>query len=296
MPAEEELSPEEKLLRVIQDSPPDVVGKKSGQKGEAIDRIDKIDTIDKADTIDKTDATDKIDKADATDKVESVKHKGRPASLLGLRKTDASENDYSPAAPVGTRRSPVTLPKSKLVHGTTIHIVNRVLGAAVGLLAAGLVWELFAARPSMPESPGGGVSTQHREIVPLEPEAVYVDAISKRNIWGLDDAPQTPNGTVIKLVPGDADFARISDYVSKHVKLSGVSRSADTADSFAVIVDQRTRSMRYPGIGDALPFKVDNGAEVSLVVDEILEDRVILLFEGKEGTKTLILQGGGKGQ
>ncbi len=274
MPAEEELSPEEKLLKVIQDAP-----ENDGDVGKTTD-------VEKGDVQGTTDAKRATDagKTPAVEKATDVE-KG---DVQGTDVEDGGDDVVAAELAPATVHAPATVAKSKLAPGTTIRTVNRVIGAALALLLVGLVWEIFAARPDMPKTPDGGTAPSDNTIVPLDHVGVYVAAVTNRDLF----LPygQVPNDGLPQR-PVDESFKKIASYVAKNVRLSGVSKSDDPAESFAVIADQNRKSMRYPRVGDTLNVEVADGVEIPLEVKAIHLNRVILLFKGRKGEKTLILKG-----
>ncbi len=259
MPAEEELSPEEKLLKVIQDVPDEQTA--DVEKATAVEKGDDQKTTDvEKDDVQETHVEDGGD--------------------------DVVAAELAPA----TVHAPATVAKSKLAPGTTIRTVNRVIGAALALLIVGLVWEIFAARPDMPETPTGGESAMRPTIVPLGPVGEYVAAATNRDLF-------IPYGTEVIIeqgrpkAPRDESFEKVANYVAKNVKLSALSRSEDSADSFAIIVDERRGAMHYPGVGDELPVEIAEGVEVTLALTKIREGSVVLIYKGQKGERSIILKG-----
>lgn len=167
--------------------------------------------------------------------------------------------------------------RSRAGSGASLKIVNRGLGVAAVLLFVVVVFELFAARPVLPKPPenAGSPFKVMGAIVMPHPETNY---LNQRSLIGDPLLANSTNRSPRDGVPGPSPLVQITNYLTENVKLEGVSISEEADQGFAAITEKG--ATRYVKIGGSMSVQVDGKPE-KIILDRIQRETLIFLF-GKE--------------
>ena len=297
MSADQDLSPEEKLLKVIQDgddeataptaadspatetqaappkhvapaaakarapakkAPPAAVsstepGAASGKKPEGKTVKAGAEPIgSKATTGKKAAAKPKLGVKKSAKTAEGEK----PALKKSAKKKDkkaADKPDGKDAAADVPQQAPVPARAGSVrTRGGVFRTVNMALVASALLLAGAIVWEIFAARQTMPEQPvAEGLAVREATAVPLGTLAEHVELFRLRDPWLWLQKITTGSTNVVF----GGGFGEVAQYVKQNMILDGVSYSAATAaESSAAITDRRRGETYFLAIGHPVPI------------------------------------------
>lgn len=167
--------------------------------------------------------------------------------------------------------------------GSSLRLINRVMGVAAVLLFVVVVLELLAAKPVLPKPlQNAGSPVQFPgAIVQPHPETNYVPA--SRHLFG------DLNAAVVEVVPltnkvAKGAVSQITSYLAENVKLEGVSLSDAANQTFVAVTEKGIT--RYLRIGAELTVPVD-GKQEKIVLDRIVKDEVYFQY----GDKSIPLKG-----
>lgn len=314
MPSDQEITPEEKLLKVIQSGGP-APGAARKQPASVSPDTDKTVTAEtrigpkpvakiKPRVAGKPavvlGASKKKDKPTAEPAQEPEKAaKKSPASGDGEkgagRKDRRGKAPASDGAALGGTPPPEEPAEPEHVHRRkiehsptlTIRVINRMLAASFIALMVGFVWEIRAARPVAPRD----VDEEPRIVTPdvivgLGEVKDYVTPAEERNIW------LPPNANAGGIVDPDPDppaddwSGKVKQYADKSLRLVGVSIYDEEPERSFGVVDDKVEGTSYNlRLNDkvSLKLRIDGSARpFDFTVKKVAEDELILDFEGSE--------------
>jgi hypothetical protein len=119
------------------------------------------------------------------------------------------------------------------------------------LLAGAIVWEIFAARQTMPEQPvAEGLKVREAVAAPLGTLAEHEELFRLRDPWLWLE--KKTNGPEVVFSSG---FEEVAQYVKQNMILDGVSCStAGPSESSAAITDRRHGETYFLAIGHPVPI------------------------------------------
>ncbi len=289
---EENLSPEEKLLKVIQEG---------SEEDEAEPSEPSVDQ--------KTEAAapDIVAEPVAAAVPESAAVEEQPALKLKTQEEDPAgspepEPDESPAVGrigvsamqedssfVGSLKRAFNPDSEGGLSGVlSIKAFNKALSACIMVLTVFVVLEIYKAVSANSAHATGDPGDQQRletgQATELDPLKDFLTDISKRpNIFGFKKiVKQSPmNREIRQVVVGWRDYARVN------LSLSGIHCDrAKPADSLVALNDKQTKATHFVQPGDMFIVTVDS-QNIEIEVEEILPNRVKL----KRGEEREVLTG-----
>lgn len=324
--ADQELSPEEKLLKVIQEedgsaedtpvaseatppasSPEPVVAGATPEKEVAkkapvakaaatAAKVGKVPAAEKgkagAKTIGKAKPAEK--KVAAKSKpgagkkpekvpapVKKVKKKGDDKAATSAAAADAAA-EASREVPSGTG----TVRK----RGGVFRTVNITLVAAAVLLAGALVWEIFAARQTIPAQPEAqGLSQSEVTTVPLGSEKEHVELFRLRDPWLWMQRPTTTS-TVTTVISGG--FGEVAQYVKQNMLLDGVSLATEDESGAAALTDRRRGETYFLAVGHPVPILglIPSTEPQKLTLGNVRDNGVTLSYDDQGKSREIHIQ------
>lgn len=198
----------------------------------------------------------------------------KPAAPKQLGGGGSPPRQLGQTPPVGPAKNTKTNPMG------VVATINRVIMAASAVIFIGVVWEIMAARPPMPVEPGEMIAVKPNIATNAPPSFQEVARIvDDRNIWQFKFVSPVSNTNGISPL--------LKDLVKEKIKIEGISFIRDMPDdSFVVLTvagkNGKTDAFKKNAmVGVDLPLG-DNGSEKAcqLIVDTVKEDAVILSYEG----------------
>lgn len=314
MPSDQEITPEEKLLKVIQSGGP------APGKGKAAKPVstgsDTDDTVTAETRVGPKPvakikpriagkpagvlkASKKKDEpaAEPAPKPEETKKKGAVAKKEAARKAKPEKAAGGADSALGGAPRPVEragtgpLQRRKIERSPTLTIcfINRIIAACFVALLFGFAWEIKATRPVAPRDVGDTppiIVTSEESIVGLGEETEYTEPAKLRNLWLPPDANGQTNE--VKIVPptGGNLSARLTQYAASNLRLVGVSIYEDEPErSFVVVHDKATGEIHNLKLNGKtnMELPIDKpGTPFGVTVKKVSKENLFIDFEGTE--------------
>ena len=304
MASDQEITPEEKLLKVIQSGGP------APGKGKAAKPVstgpDPDDTVTAETRVGPKPvakikpriagkpagvlkASKKKDEpaAEPAPKPEETKKKGAVAKKEAAGKAKPEKAAGGADSVLGTG----LLQRRKIERSPTLTIclINRILAACFVALLFGFAWEIKATRSVAPRDAGDTppiIVTSEESIVGLGEETEYTEPAKLRNLW----LPPDPNGQTneVKIEPptGGNLSARLTQYAASNLRLVGVSIYEDEPErSFVVVHDKATGEIHNLKLNGKtnMELPIDKpGTPFGVTVKKVSKENLFIDFEGTE--------------
>ncbi len=275
MSPEQQVTPEEKLLRVIQggndDAQTDAPSPDPQQQAEP-------PTV--AATTPKPVATAKPEPTPSPDPkpVSTQTPKLAPPTPDTVPETfDNAPVTIAPAEIGMQEEDPIVPPvqqrRIRIASGMSLKLVNTGLGAMLTILVACLALQLHSAGAGTLDPVDPGTIVQHaNEITAMDPEQEFVELAAKRDIFLEFTGIKQPTNN-IAAIPEEID-----QYI-KRLRLEGVSIHSDNpTTSFAVITDTEANETHYPRVGSSISLTPD----IAVILRKIGQRTVTLRFGNRD--------------
>ncbi len=178
--------------------------------------------------------------------------------------------------------------KSRAPRHAAIRTLNILLAAACVILFLGFVAVVCGRTPEA-LLPRGGAQADlgDASIVPLPPFSEYLPVLTNNDIFRDKVVVAQKTNLVVR---GGIRAAR--DYIQAYLKLEAVSIQPDKPESSLAFISLRHPTMGTEylqlQIGDSITASTEPDA-VRPVLHEIHNERVVFLYEGNDGTGTILL-------